>query len=404
MKVALSIFVFASIALMCLFYGVGYANLADDLSVYGEVTVPAPEYQLYISQVDPRESAGVTVTATAGTVLFARVTGGGKATFHMEITNISTFNYLFERVIEGAEMNIDGVYAGTEITYELNNLQALDEISMDGGTLSFDLTVNVPQNVTTDLYILNFKFILKTDIPGESEFPSEMPDKEITLVQRLSDILNQKYTTENVSDARDYLINETIQVRWSEGANPYVGSMDTNYHEQIDELFGDVLKDLPISFILKNEDLNWDGYNEISLYSTSDPLTSVSEWPTKAICVYITVFTPVLDAQKNVIGYNMVCESLHGYACEVRYGANDLTPSFSTDHWRDDIGYMVWNDATQSSDLYTVPADALSNDGTKPFRYDYNSYNNYYQSIWYATTPYGRMLWECIYDKIPYLY
>lgn len=244
---------------------------------------------------------------------------------------------------------------------------------------------------------------LPINISGFIYLPEEMPDEEVTLIERLYDILNQKYQTEKVIDSRDYLINETIQVRWESGAPPYVGSMDKNFAEQIDALFGDVIIDTSVSFILKNQDLNWDGYSEIALYSTSDLLDSTSEWPTNAVCVYITVFTPVLDEQKNIAGYTLVCESLHGYAPEVRYGTNDLTPSFSTDHWRDDIGYMVWNDATNSSDTFRVPEYAMSNDGTKPFRNDYNSYNQYYQYWWYATTPYGNTASQCLDGKIPWL-
>ena len=244
---------------------------------------------------------------------------------------------------------------------------------------------------------------LPINISGFIYLPEEMPDEEVTLIERLYDILNQKYQTEKVIDSRAYLINETIQVRWESGAPPYVGSMDKNFSEQIDALFGDVIIDTSVSFILKNQDLNWDGYSEIALYSTSDLLDSTSEWPTNAVCVYITVFTPVLDEQKNIAGYTMVCESLHGYAPEVRYGTNDLAPSFSTDHWRDDIGYMVWNDATNSSDTFRVPEYAMSNDGTKPFRNDYNSYNQYYQYWWYATTPYGNTASQCLNGKIPWL-
>ena len=240
-------------------------------------------------------------------------------------------------------------------------------------------------------------------LDGFIYLPEEMPEEEVSLIGRLQDILNQNYQTEKVTDSRDYLINETIQARWSPSAPPYVGSMDKNFTEQINELFGDVIETTSVSFILKNQDLNWDGYNEIALYSTSDLLDSTSEWPGNAVCVYITVFTPLLDAQKNVIAYTLVCESLRGYAPEVRYSATDLTPSFSTDHWRDDIGYMVWNDATNGSDIFRVPEDAMSNNGTKPFRYDYNSYNQYYQSIWYATTPYGKTAAQCLEGKIPQL-
>ena len=244
---------------------------------------------------------------------------------------------------------------------------------------------------------------LAVELNGFIYMPEEMPEEEISLVQRLSDILNQKYRTDKVIDSRDYLINETIQVYWAPGANPYVGSMDQNFAEQIDALFGDIVIDTSLSFILKNEDLNKDDYNEIALYSTSDPLDSDSAWPVNAVCVYITVFTPIVDEQKNIVGYRLVCESLHGYCSEVRYGSDDPTPSFSTDHWRDDIGYMVWNDQTNTSDIFKVPENAVSNDGTKPFRYDFDSYNRYFQNVWYATTPYGRTLSECLEGKIPKL-
>lgn len=244
---------------------------------------------------------------------------------------------------------------------------------------------------------------ISPQLKGFNYLTEDLPIEEVSLIERLRQILNKEYQTDIVTDSRDYLLNETIQVRWDPSAPPYVGSMDKNYATQIDALFGDVTMDTSLSFILKNQDLNWDGYSEISMYSTLDPLDSDSQWPTGAICVYLTVFTPVLDEQRNVVGYELVCETLHGFAPKVRYETNDPTPSFSTDHWRDDIGYMVWNDLTGTSDTYRVPADAMSNDGTKPFRYDYNSYSKYYQNVWYATTPYGNTASQCLDGKIPWL-
>lgn len=243
---------------------------------------------------------------------------------------------------------------------------------------------------------------IASGLKGFSYSVEDLPSEEVNLIQRIYKILNQEYQTDIVTDSRDYLLNETIQVRWDPSAPPYVGSMDKDYATQIDALFGDVMLDTSLSFILKNQDLNWDGYSEISMYSTIDPLKSSSEWPTGAVCVYLTVFAPILDEQRNIVEYEMVCEAIHGYAPEVRYGSTDTTPSFSTDHWRDDIGYMVWNDLTGTSDVYRVPADAVSNDGTKPFRYDYNSYSKYYQNVWYATTPYGNTASQCLDGKIPW--
>ena len=110
------------------------------------------------------------------------------------------------------------------------------------------------------------------------DFSIEMPSDEVSFVQRLSDILNNEYTTDNITNSLDYLINDTIQVYWEPGADPYVGSMDANFKPQIDALFGDILSTTNVSFILKNEDLTWDGISEIAMYSTSDPLDCVKEF------------------------------------------------------------------------------------------------------------------------------
>ena len=208
--------------------------------------------------------------------------------------------------------------------------------------------------------------------------PEEMPDVEVTAVQRLSDILNGKYTTETVSDSLDYLINETIQVRWSEDSNePYVGSMDATYKSQVDELFKGVLKeDLDLAFILKNQDLNGDGRNEIAMYSTSDHLDNETGSYTGVVCVYVTVFTPIIDSSGNVTGYKQVCESLRGYCYEIYYSPNYQVPSFSTDEWRDSVAYTDRRNRT-----YELSESA---------RMDYDSYNLRYNG--YTTKPYGQTL------------
>lgn len=240
------------------------------------------------------------------------------------------------------------------------------------------------------------------------DYKPPMPDKEKSLLERLDDILNQRYSTDIVIDSRDYLLTETIKVAWDDGDmyfSPYVGSMDTDedlvFH--MDALFGDILEASTVSFILKSQDLNWDGYKEIALYSTSDPLDSTDVNPGNPVCVYVSVFTPVLDAQKNIMGYTLVCESLRGFAPEVRYSADDPTPSFSTDHWADNVGYWYWTEE-MGSYIEPVPADALANDGSGvPFREHFASYNSYYQSTWWATFPCGNNLISLIWDKIPWL-
>ena len=209
---------------------------------------------------------------------------------------------------------------------------------------------------------------------GMNEFiftPEEMPDEEVTVVQRLSNVLNKKYTTESVDDSLDYLINETIQVYWNNdpSQDPFVGSMDKTYAAQIAELFEDVLMDTNVSFILKNQDLNSDGYNEIAMYSTSDPLDNTSSSYKGIVRVFVTVFTPIIDTYGKVTGYRMVCESLLGYCSEIYYSPQNRVPSFSTDTWKDAVGY-------ETGSWWNVQAVEIENHQSLPF----NSYNLKYRS------------------------
>ena len=406
MKALKFIAFYLTITAMCLFICIGYASVADKLSIYGDVSMTPVEKKpdVYITSITPESSAGVTVNNTNGTTMFASVNGSGTATFTVNVINISETIYVFDRVIDGAEVEIEGVYAGTEITYTLSGIERLDEIAANNGTLSFTLTINVPDGITAENYILKFNFIDKFGIPSEDYFPEDMPDEEISLIQRLSDVLNNKYKTHNVEHSREYLLEDTIKViSWN--GTPYVGSMDESLEFPLDNLFGDVLLDTNVSFILKNEDINWDGFSEIALYSTSDTLDCTNkDAGDGVVCVYVTVFTPVLDEGRNVVGYNMVCEAMRGYCSEVRYTEDQLIPSFSTDTWRNDVGYWAWTEELGSY-VERVPIDAVSNfDPSIPFRQDFASYNIQYIYSFWRTAPYGDTIRQCLDGKIPYLW
>ena len=218
---------------------------------------------------------------------------------------------------------------------------------------------------------------------NEFVYEPDMPVGEVALLQRLDDILNKRYTTANVQDARKYLLEETIKVQWEVGGAPYVGSMDYDYAEQIDELFGDIMHTLDVSFILKNQDLNYDGYNEISLYSTSDPLDCVETGYDGVVGVYVSVFTPVVDEQKNVVAYTLVCDSLYGFCNEVYYNPETATQSsFSTDDWRDNLTY--WHH--ELGDQF-MPDDAIGFDGQTLYKYHYESYHS--RGYTYEGYPWG---------------
>ena len=97
-------------------------------------------------------------------------------------------------------------------------------------------------------------------------------------------------------------------------------------------------QDKNVAFILKNQDLNGDGYKEIAMYSTSDKLDNTSSSYKGVVRVFVTVFTPIVDRSGNVTGYKQVCESLRGYCSEIYYSPSNRVPSFSTDTWKNSVG------------------------------------------------------------------
>lgn len=191
---------------------------------------------------------------------------------------------------------------------------------------------------------------------NEFDYTPPMPEGEVTLLQRMYDLLNNVYSNDVIPEGqgRNYLLS-TMDKDWDTGHNPalgsFAGSMDPTAESKarFEVMFGDVIDfDDPnhVSFILKSEDLVGSIENEIALYSTSDPLDwSPSHWTIGIVGVYLSVFIPIVDESGTTVGYETLCDSIHGYCMEVQYMDGDNTPSFSTDHWRDELYYWHENHA-----------------------------------------------------------
>ena len=248
---------------------------------------------------------------------------------------------------------------------------------------------------------------------NEFDYTPPMPEKEVTLLERIYALLNNLYENDIIAmdKGREYLLT-TLDKDWDTGLNPalgsFAGSMDPTLEskERMDTMFGDIIDfEDPdhVSFILKSENLVGSVENEIALYSTSDPLTwTAGNWMNTVVGVYLSVFIPVLDEQGNTIGYELLCESIHGYCLEVQYMEGDYTPSFSTDHWRDELFYWHEN--------YPNPVAIKDED-----RYKYECYHpadgNYAYpgrtqtwlgwiivptNQWEVSDSVGRRAWQCL--------
>lgn len=210
------------------------------------------------------------------------------------------------------------------------------------------------------------------DIPlvmGGFVYTPELPEGEVSFLERLNDILNNKFSNDIIPEGQSmsYLLS-TLDKDWDTGHNPtvgsFVGSMDPTNESRIriEAMFGDIMELEHVSFILKSEDLVGSVDDEICIYSTTDPLDWYPGHLSSVVGVYLSVFVPIVDEQGLTIGYEQLCDSIHGYCVEVQYMEGDLTPSFSTDHWRDELYYWHEN--------YAYPQPIVGED-----RYKYECYH-----------------------------
>ena len=200
-----------------------------------------------------------------------------------------------------------------------------------------------PSSVTTTIPIHVNEFV----------YAPEMPEDEVTLIQRIHALLNNNYSNDTIPEGESlhYLLS-TLDKDWTTGLNPsvgsFVGSMDPTTESKVrfEAMFGDIIDfndPNHVSFILKSEDLIGGIDHEIALYTTSDPLDWSPGHLTSVVGVYLSVFVPVLNNQGEIISYELVCDSIHGYCMEVQYMEGSYIPSFSTDHWRDELFYWHEN-------------------------------------------------------------
>lgn len=160
--------------LMISFLAVGYAQMTTNLQLFGKVEGEGQPYDVYISSCSPHASAGVSVTSCVSTVFSAEISSGGRATFVITVKNVSDKVYVYERLIEGAEINLEGVYNGTDVRCTVDGLVSLQELA-PSSELTFALALDVPTGVTTDQFMLKFNFIEKTGIEILPDTPN--PEK-----------------------------------------------------------------------------------------------------------------------------------------------------------------------------------------------------------------------------------
>jgi hypothetical protein len=176
-----------------LFVSVGYAALSDELTITGNVQVSGSDYPVritnvaYVNQTEPHLVQDISYS---GTVLSTKinVAAGSSEKLQITIENFSNKTYVFERVIEGKEIGIEGVYDGDGITYSyegtglISMRTPLAPKGQANSSVTFTLIINTNSPTINGRYMLDFHFIEKTGteiLPtttAKPETPTEPPE------------------------------------------------------------------------------------------------------------------------------------------------------------------------------------------------------------------------------------
>ncbi len=332
--------------LMCIVFSLtfcflctGYAQLADTLNINGSAEAAAQD-NVFISDAEPSAN-NAEVKRFIGTTLSSTVTlnatADASASVHVKLYNNSPYGYTFNgvRYITG-----DGTYDNDGISFSLSGLKKGDGIQ-PYKELEFDLIfayANGAVSNNTLNSILNFEFV-----PADEYIPEIAVNDAL---DKFYNILNDPYDFEELS--------KRIDERGNKISSTYIGNVvgatteDTVF---LNNLFSEdgrnylTLeingKTTDVTVIIKREDLDGDGTDEMTIYLTPDQLggTVYDEINNVYACVF----------KLNASGmWEQVGELYYGHALQMSYENAQIfnTDSIDTASWRSNQEY------------YGVPSEA----------------------------------------------
>lgn len=308
---------------------------------------------VYIIDVDYLSGSGTYTNTDYTRSIFTssvNVPKGTEITFRITVFNNSKVVQGFDGVVSTA-----ADYDNTNITYTLTNLKrpyTVDGVMANDITRihpqqqhQFEITFMFAENVTdfsnsTLNSVLNFIFkpfdeISPEHITSPVDGALEAFKKILNTPEdyaRLDDIMDQSSTTGayvgNVvgSSSNDTSVLEAL--------------FDGNLHLMLADPETGVLTKTNLTCMIKREDLDGDGKDEMTIYMTPDNLSNAGIWSSIAN-IYVGVFTQVTDAEGNTT-WEQLGELYHGTSQCNDYDSNifnGFDPSINTDRWRSSQTY-----------------------------------------------------------------
>ncbi len=346
----------------------GYAQVADDLTLEGEANYTPPN-AIYIIDVKDVQTSDATVQTSPVNIGYPTTKVLSQATFSQRnatmtyvvtVVNNSQVDQIFDKMTSHAsDDEVVGVFNYTGITCTASPGQGT--VVRSGQTMDFTITCKYTGSSTNQsrnmLYSLSFVM--------DSDDLTQIVSKSVT--GQFALILNNEME-EDVTytlDGKEYVIpkDETYKIidENMEGSTPgffstgrYMGNLegaDDDDKAILTAMFGEDLtfhigdKEVPVTIMMKEKNVYGSGDYEMVLYITADDLADRSTY----VPVYAVVFSKDADGYWQQIG-----DIFAGQARTNDYSGWTGSGSFDTESWRSTAVYYDRVTGTSINDLMTA--------------------------------------------------
>ena len=360
-----TIAIYLAFSLIFSFIMVGYASLSDTMITRGNAEVKTPK-GLFITNITPGRANGLDVYkasfaeySTTVTVNLSKSSDrtAGSITYTIRVYNNTEYEYAYRDLYYQSNVLNNSFIVQNPNSNPSKNINIVTKfpngtVVAPGEYLDFEVTYTLGSDRTTfrarDTFdtLVNYRFGINVETEAAARD---------AIAEKFLNILNTPSTYQTLVESIDDKFDGYQE--WTSNYIGNVGNATSNDAVTVNTLFAGQLQMIingqvkPATVLIKHENLDnnrntgddyvavntsnggrFEGYGcEMTLYLTTDPLTT----PNGMAEVYVCVFTCNRDKDGNIVGdWYRIGDSYRGEANIVGYnGENGGTGSFVTDNW-----------------------------------------------------------------------
>lgn len=277
------------------------------------------------------------------------VPNGTSLTFRITVFNNTSVVQGFDAVVSTASG-----YDNSNVTYTLTNLKR--PYTVDGVMASdvtripaqqkyqYEITFNLVENASSSNATLNsvLNFIFKPFDEIDPEHFTSPVDGALEAFKKILNTPDDKARLDGIMDQSSSTGAYVGNVVGSSNNDTQVLNelFDGNLHLMLTDPDTGALVKTNLTCMIKEEDLDGDGKNEMTIYMTPDNLSNAGIWSSVSN-VYVGVFTQV-TASDGTQKWEQLGDLYHGTSQCNDYDSNifnGFDPSINTDRWRSSQAY-----------------------------------------------------------------